>query len=543
MSAHHHDCRTSNSSIRWAIVCLATGLVAACGSSGAGVTIERSDRSAAEPGASAATTPETAATDPPMTTEPTQPADPTPPTDPTQPADPAQPTDPPPDTADDAPANGTSGVGDSLFPDLGNPGIDVTHYDIDLAYDPASAKIEATVTLSIAATAQLDEFTLDQIGLVVDAVRLDDALVAFELADPEMIITPSSPIAVGTNFTVAVTYSADGSQSRSAAGVSSGWFPTPLGSFTLNEPDGARTWLPSNDHPSDKASYRFSIAVPDGYTAVANGSLVSSEPADEGGSVWVWEQSEPMTTYVIQVLTGPYTIVSSETAAGLPLISAIFDGDDALMQPFLDVTPLQIEFFEQYFGPYPLDRYGIAMTDVYFGGAMEEQGRSLFSREDFRSGELGYGEELLLSHELGHQWFGNAVAPARWRDIWLNESFASYAEWMWLDHAGYLDLEETAASNLELRQDGYVATGDPDVAGLFGYEVYEGGAVVLHALRRTVGEDVFFEILQTWVANNVDTSRTTDDFIATAERVSTMDLTDFFAEWLEATDLPDEFPG
>jgi aminopeptidase N len=213
------------------------------------------------------------------------------------------------------------------------------------------------------------------------------------------------------------------------------------------------------------------------------------------------------------------------------------------MQPYLDVTPEQIDFFEQYFGPYPFESYGIAMTDVSFGGAMEEQGRSLFGRSDFESGELGYSEELLLSHELGHQWFGDAVAPARWRDIWLNESFASYAEWMWLDHAGYIDLAETAAQNLDQRQNGSVATGDPTVDGLFGYEVYEGGAVVLHALRSALGDDTFFEVLQRWVADNVDTSRTSDDFIALTEEVSGRDMTQFFDDWLYATDLPDRYPG
>ena len=500
-------------------------VIAGCASAGAGVTIERSDQSPIETEGPV----ESTDVDPPEVDSPESTDEST--------------ADSPESTDEQTAANDeASGVGDALFPDLGNPGVDVVSYDIELAYDPDTAMIDASVTLSIDATESLAEFTLDQVGLDIDSVLLDGTAVDYEADDPELWIRPERPIAAGTSFTVDVTYSADGSSSSSAAGVSSGWFPTPLGSFTLNEPDGARTWLPSNDHPSDKASYRFAIEVPDGDTGVANGELESSVRTDDGGSVWTWVQSEPMTTYVIQVLTGPYTIVDSAPADGVPLSSAILEGDETLMEPYLDVTPLQIEYFERFFGPYPLDRYGIAMTDEYFGGAMEEQGRSLFSREDFTSGELGHGEELLLAHELAHQWFGNAVAPARWQDIWLNESFASYAEWMWLDHAGHIELAETARSNLELRQDGFVATGDPDAAGLFGYEVYEGGAVVLHALRLTVGDQVFFEILQRWVADNIDTSRTTDDFIATAESISGLQLTSFFDDWLYSTDLPDAFP-
>lgn len=440
--------------------------------------------------------------------------------------------------------DGPSGVGDSLFPDLGNPGIDVTHYDVDVSYDPNETTIFGLATLTIVATRDLETFTLDQVGLTINLVVASNAPAAFDVADPELVITPAEPVEAGETFEVTINYSAAVAPEEGGAGLSAGWFQTPGGSYTLNQPDGARTWLPSNDHPGDKATYRFTIHVPDEYTAIANGSFVSSEPdpVSDERNIWTWNQTEPMTTYVIQVLTGRYSIVESTTADGLPLVSAILTEDVELMQAYLDVTPKQIEFFEELFGPYPFESYGIAMTDVSFGGAMEEQGRSLFGREDFQSGELGYLEELLLSHELAHSWFGNAVAPARWEDIWLNETFASYAEWLWLDHAGYQDLDEVAESNLEARQDGSVATGAPDQEGLFGYEVYGGGAVVLHALRLTVGDDRFFEILQRWVSDNIDTSRTTGDFIETAESVSGQDLTTFFDEWLYSEDLPDEYP-
>ncbi len=442
------------------------------------------------------------------------------------------------------PADAPSGVGDELFPDLGNPGIDVDHYDVDLSYDPDSEVIDATVTLAINATSPLHAFTLDQVGLDVAAVAIDGADAEFSADDPELRITPAAPITAGETFEVTIAYSAEGASGDSIAGVRSGWFPTDLGSFVLNEPDGARNWLPSNDHPSDKATYRFAIHLPDGYTGVANGDLVSSNlSADGDGRVWIWDQSEPMTTYLIQVLTGPYSIIETTSAAGLALTHAVLTEDRELMQPYFDVTPEQIDFFDDFFGPYPFESYGIAMTDANFGGAMEHQGRSLFSRDDFSTGELGYVEQLLLAHELAHQWFGNAVSPARWQDIWLNESFASYAEWMWLEQTEFIDLAETAQFHLGLRQDGSVATGDPTRDGLFSYEVYEGGAVVLQALRLTIGDEPFFRILRRWVADNVDSSRSSADFIALAESVSGQELGQFFDDWLYATDLPDDYPS
>ena len=137
----------------------------------------------------------------------------------------------------------------------------------------------------------------------------------------------------------------------------------------------------------------------------------------------------------------------------------------------------QIAFFEEWFGPYPFADYGIAMTDSDPGLAMENQGLSMFSRTDFGSGVLYETTEMLLSHELAHQWFGDAVTPARWIDIWLNESFATYGEWMWLDHVGIATLGSRAESALADRPPGSSAR--PPVSDLFGYNSYYGGAVVL----------------------------------------------------------------
>jgi aminopeptidase N len=221
----------------------------------------------------------------------------------------------------------------------------------------------------------------------------------------------------------------------------------------------------------------------------------------------------------------------------------VLRADRQRVQPYLDSIDDQIDFFDDWFGPFPLDRYGIAITDSFSGLAMETQGRSLFSRDDL-DGEAGYLQEMLLSHELAHQWFGDAVTPLQWRDIWLNESFATYGQWMWLEHARLGRLEDEAEHSLDLRhsQRGN-PTGLPDERDLFGFNSYDGGAVVLHALRRTIGDDGFFALLQRWVRDNNGTSRSTQDFIALAEEVSGLDLDQFFDDWLFARELPAEYPS
>jgi aminopeptidase N len=437
---------------------------------------------------------------------------------------------------------GTSGLGDVLYPDLGNPGIDVQHYDVTLHFDRATGTIDATAALHIAATEHLDRFTLDAVGLDVASVTVDGLDAEFATDDPELRITPPAPLSTGEMFDVVVTYSAEANGGTISAGVSAGWFETDNGSFVLNEPDGARTWLPSNDHPSDKATYHFTITVPAHVSAVANGALVSHDTTS-AGEVWVWDEPDPMTTYVIQLLTGPLDIVTGTAPNGVAMTSALQAGDQSLMQPYLDSTAAQLDFFDDWFGPYPFTSYGVAMTDGYIGGAMEEQGRSLFSRSDFESGETDANTELLLSHELAHQWFGDGVSPADWSDIWLNESFATYGQWMWLEHQGYGTVDDYANESLAQRRGSREATGKPTLAGLFGFEVYEGGAVVLQALRKTVGDEVFFATLRSWVQDNLGTSRTSRDFIELASKQAGRDLTALFDTWLYSADVPATYPS
>lgn len=525
-----------------ALCCL--GLVAC--STDSGVTVERADPIAAgtaapdtapDEGAGVDTVPETdAPIDDPTTTLPAV----------TLPGTtlPTAPEPEPPTTDDGTPAAGDAdGIGDELFPSLGNPGVDVQDYEVVLAYDPETDSIEGSVTLTITFTEDRDEFTLDSVGLDISEVTVDGTPAAFTVEDVELRIVPAEAPASGSTAEVVVAYTGTPDAETSAVGIPNGFFHTDGGSYVLNEPDGARTWVPSNDHPSDKASWTFEITVPTGLTVVANGSLVSTTPG-AAGDTWVWRQEEPMATYLVQLLTGDYELVESTGPSGLPLVSAVLRSDLDLMQPFLDSIDDQIAFFEPWFGPYPLDRYGIAMTDSFSGLAMETQGRSLFSRDDFLSGDLGYWESLLLSHELAHQWFGDAVTLATWSDIWLNEGFATYGEWMWLDHVGFDPLESAAAFALEQRS--MVPshpTADPPVGDLFGFNSYQGGAVVLHALRQTIGDDAFFELLQQWVVQNEGTSRTTEDFVVLAEDIAGTDLTTFFDDWLFAEQTPSSYPS
>ncbi|HKA04592.1 MAG TPA: M1 family metallopeptidase, partial [Acidimicrobiales bacterium] len=304
-----------------------------------------------------------------------------------------------------------------------------------------------------------------------------------------------------------------------------GWIRTPAGSYAINEPDGARTWFPANDHPSDKATFTFHITVPDGTVAVANGT--PSPPVEAKGlTTYMWTMDQPMATYLATVAVGDYTIHDSTGPHGLPIRDAYLRLDTATVTPCLGLTAEMITFYEPKFGPYPLDSAGVLIADSTPGLAMETQGRSLFSRDDF----MGGCPDQLMAHELAHQWFGDAVTPARWRDIWLNEGFATYGEWLWGtkdDPATMARLAADARDDLARAGSTARPIADPTVDTLFAFPVYQGGAAVLQSLREQVGDTTFFGILQQWVARYRGRSATTDDFIATASDVAGRDLGPF----------------
>lgn len=448
------------------------------------------------------------------------------------------------ETGDDPVAGGgvETGLGDELFPDLGAPGVDVSAYDLVLDVDVVAGSFDAVVDVTAMVDSGLDQFPLDADGFDVDAVRVDGAEATFTQVDGELLI--DLPADRDERVVAEITYSAAPDGNMSAVGLPVGWFPTEGGSYVLNEPDGARHWMPSNDHPSDKALWRFEITAPGDVVVSANGRLVQRGTAT---TPWIWEGLDVMSTYLVHLVIGAYEVVVDEPAVladgtDLPITHLVPDGTAESLEVFFDQVAPQIEFFEARFGPYSLSEYGLAFVDSPSGLAMETQGRSLFAYDDFAAGELGFLQHLLLAHELAHQWFGNAVSPATWSDIWLNESFATYSQWLWLEEVGLTTVESEATQSLANRQFGTAATGDPTVDTLFGFESYDGGAVVVHALRTTLGDEAFFEMLQSWLSDNAGTSQTTAAFIERAEQAAGRDLGDFFDEWLFAAKLPATFP-
>lgn len=440
-------------------------------------------------------------------------------------------------TVPDPPVVGSDGVGDALYPTSGNGGYDTQHITLDLRWDQSARELAGTATLDLVATRTLASFNLDFKGFNVERLTLDGVDAAYDRQNDELVVLPEKPVPKGTTVAVAVTYRGVPETSPDTGGRPLGWLATSNGAYVLTEPNGSKNWFPCNDHPSDKATYTISVEVADPFVAVANGELVA-DVVTNGGRKVTYEMSEPMATYLAIVAVGRFQIIEDMTASGIPLRQVEPVGRQPAGE-FLDVTKRMMTFYEDLLGDYPFRSYGLLLTDSVRGLAMESQTLSLFSERDMNGGRGD--DELFLAHELAHQWFGNSVTLERWRDIWLNEGFTTYSQWLWSHRDDPSALEAEAESYRRTAGADRVrrgSTGDPKPEGLFGRQVYGGGAIVLHALRREVGDEPFFTMLRTWLERFEGESAGTEEFIALASETAGRDLTRFFEVWLYGLDLP-----
>ncbi|WP_433300750.1 M1 family metallopeptidase [Actinoplanes sp. CA-030573] len=428
---------------------------------------------------------------------------------------------------------GAPGAGDPYFPTYGNGGYDVAGYDLDVRYDPKKGDLTGKATITATATQDLSQFDLDLAHLKASAVTVNGTPATSKAAGNELVITPAKGLPKGEGFTVVVDYGGTPGQLANKTLGEGGWLRTADGAIALGQPESASTWYPVNDHPSDKATFKLAMTVPDGLTALSIG--VPGERTSAGGwTTWRWTESSPLASYLSTVVIGKYR-VETGTHDGKPMVTAVPESLPANGPAAKSVarTGEITDFLATKFGPYPFDAYGgIVVDDNRIRYALETQ-----SRPTYGQGFFAEENPVVVAHELAHQWFGDSVALERWQDIWLNEGFATYAEWLWQEHAG----GPSVADSFTSMYNGYdwsQAPGDPGVAHLFGSAVYDRGGMTVYALRKTIGDAAFDRLLTTWTSQYRDGNATTADMISLAEKVSGQNLDEFFQAWLYGTKAP-----
>jgi aminopeptidase N len=421
---------------------------------------------------------------------------------------------------------GSAGLGDPMFPNAGNGGYDVQTYNLTLGYTPSSNQLAGRAVITARATQNLSAFNLDLRGFAISRLLVDGRAATFSRdGGQELTVTPRTGLGSGSTFVVTIDYAGTPAVVTDPDQSVEGWVPTDDGAFVVNEPQGSPAWYPCNDNPRDKARFDFSITVPEGLTAMANGVLVSH--ATSGGkTTWVWKETDPMATYLSTATLGKFDLTVS-TVGSIPSYVAV---DPQLQKgQVLSKLPDAVRFYASIYGPYPFNAVGAIVDSAKsVGYALETQTKPNFDRMP---------DEATLVHELSHMWFGDSVTLTTWPDIWLHEGFATWSEWIWSEYQGnktaaqyFKQLYSTPAKDAAFWGPPVAAFGDP--ALLFNGTVYYRGGMTLQALREKIGDMTFFQLLKAWATQNRYGNVTTPQFIALAEQMSGMDLTAFFDAWI-----------
>ncbi len=431
---------------------------------------------------------------------------------------------------------GSATAGDPYIAAAGNGGYVAEHYDLNLDYRVTTNRLNATAVITARALMRLDRFSLDFAGLSMEKVTVNGARPAkVTHSARKLVITLATTIEAGDEFEVVVRYRGAPHPVRSAWG-DVGWEELDDGVLVSGQPCGAPSWFPCNDHPSNKATYRITIACESGYTVVSNGVL-SAQSSRSGRTSHTFDVREPMATYLATVLIGRYR--RRDLAAAPVALSLYFPAPMAtrVSADFARLTEM-VAFFTDRFGPYPFAAYSVVVTEDDLEIPLESHSLAVFGSNHI-DGE--HGSDRLIAHELAHQWYGNSLTVNRWQDLWLHEGFACYAEWLWEEERG----GRTAAALAVLHR-GRVAAlprnivvGDPGAHDMFDDRVYKRGALALHAIRTSIGDEAFFSALRAYTAARRHGHVTTDDFIEFfSDHTGSRAIGGFVARWVQQSALP-----
>jgi len=422
------------------------------------------------------------------------------------------------------------------------PAIDVLHYTIEVTLDMVGGMLSGRVTMTARLNIATHQVVLNAACLTIDQATVNGEIWSTSLDSLQETLTlraPGAGRAAGEIVSVAIDYRRLPGINRPGGRWGYYFFrdtigiPSNLG-YTMAEPSDARFWMPCVDTPTDKASAELLVTVPAGYVAASNGTLLGVTSAPGNTTIWHWKESHPIATYLISITASQFTIstVPFVRAAGdtVPVQYYVWPSDSAECAAYLPSVRAMIEGLGEIFGPYPFDKYGMTAIVPFGYGGMEHQTITTLNR-------FLKTDENVVVHELAHQWWGDLVTCGTWKDVWLNESFATYAEALWAEQKGGREaLRHYMHSALEHFYYGSWQGGpyDPEGQGfnLFDDVVYSKGAWVLHTLRGVIGDSLFFRSLDRYRGLYAGKTATTEDLRAVVDTVTGRSMGWFFDQWV-----------
>jgi aminopeptidase N len=427
---------------------------------------------------------------------------------------------------------------------------DLQHSKIALRFDLDQRKVLGEVTHSLSilrdGTAKI---VFDSAGLTIQKVTVNKAAAKFETTADKLIIPLAAEAKSGDKFDVAIRYEGKPTKGMYFILPDKDYPDRPSQIWTQGESEDTHYYLPTYDYPNDRLTTETILTVPASWLSVSNGKLISVSDVGKGLKTWYWKESVPSSTYLITVVAGEFEEVK-DTWRGIPVTYYAPKGRGDRLAINYGRTPAMIELFSKKFGvDYAWEKYAQVMVDDFVAGGMENSSATTNTSTSLVHPKLApeylTGEDDLISHELGHQWFGDLVTCKDWGDIWLNEGFATFLEAVWSEaHFGkdQADYERWNGAR-EWFESGNlwnkpIVRHDFDDSSEFDGNAYGKGGWVLYMLRHQLGEDAFYHGIKHYLEVNRGKNVVTADLAKAIEEATHSNVDQFFSQWVYGAGAP-----
>lgn len=427
---------------------------------------------------------------------------------------------------------------------------DLQHSRVALRFQPEQRRVFGDVTHTLTLLRDgLDKISFDSVGLQIEGVQVNKTNVKFQTTENKLVVTLPKGSKAGSKYDVEIRY--QGTPTKGLYFILPGKDDPnrPLQIWTQGESEDTRYYLPTYDYPNDRLTTETILTVPAQWLTISNGKLISVSDPRDGMKTWTWRESQPSSTYLFTVVAGEFVEVKDSWRSIPVNYYAPKDRGDRLTASY-SRTPAMIELFSRKLGvEYPWEKYSQVMVDEFVAGGMENSSATTNTSESLRNPKLvpeyEQGEDPLISHELGHQWFGDLVTTKDWGNIWLNEGFATFMETVWAevhfgkDTADY-DRWEHAREWFATHQlyDKPIVRYDFEESEEFDDNAYGKGGWVLYMLRRQLGEEAFYAGLKHYLEANRGKNVTSADLSKAIEEATHTNVDEFFRQWIYGAGAP-----
>lgn len=427
---------------------------------------------------------------------------------------------------------------------------DLQHSRVALRFEVEQNKVIGDVTHTLTLFRDgLDHISFDSVGLQIQNVSVNKRDAGFRTTETQLIVDLPAPGKVGERFDVEIRYEGKPKKGLYFILPDKDYPKRPTQIWTQGESEDTRYYLPTYDYPNDRLTTETILTVPANWLTVSNGRLISATNAAGGMKTWTWRESQPSSTYLFTVVAGELREVRDKWRNIAVTYYAPKDRVDRLT-PNYGRTPAMIEHFSKTLGvDYPWEQYAQSMVDDFVAGGMENSSATTNTAASLRNPKLvpeyPTDEDGLISHELGHQWFGDLVTCKDWANIWLNEGFATFMEYMWMeehfgkDRADY-DRWESVKNWFEAANlfDRPIVRRDFDDSSEFDGNAYQKGGLVLYMLRHQLGNGPFYAGLKHYLQVNHGQNVVTADLLKAIEETTHTNVDQFFDQWVYSAGAP-----